>query len=134
MYIKWQERVRRDQALRKRLRRIPCPSSKTYDRAHMLENGLACKYKHCYYHWHGVTDDRVVLVGDSIFKWVKDVAHLEIKAYPGLDLLNAFVKMCSGEASLVGHAGLVLAAGGNNIQGNDVFTILKKFRACFTML
>ena len=34
----------------------------------------------------------------------------------------------------MGHAGLVLAAGGNDICGNDVFNILQKFRACITML
>jgi lysophospholipase L1-like esterase len=112
----WAQKQQREMAMRKYYRSRPCPDSTTYDQAHVDAKGLACKYRHNYYHWNGIRDNRILLVSDSIMKWVKEIAHLEIKAYPGLKLASALARIRTNDIDCSNHEGIILALGSNDIS------------------
>ena len=117
-------------------KKVPCPKSTTYDRAHeILVGDKPCLYKHFLYHWEGRYDNKVVLISDSICKWVRDIPHLEIFAVPGMNLSSAFIKMCSLELKTTRFDGLILHCGTNDFsEGMSGDDIVEKLGAIVTYL
>ena len=96
-----------------------CKKSTTYDLEHWESEGRACKFKHTYYHWEGVYDNQILMISDSLMKWIRDVGHLEVKAFPGINLAVALGKMTSGEVSCTGYTGIIISLGCNDIPRRD---------------
>jgi hypothetical protein len=113
-------------------RKIPCPHSSTYDAEHEVSKP-DCLYKHAVYHWEGITDNKVVLVSDSICKWVRGIPHLEVKALPGLNLPDAFDKMCRLEIDINHYQGLIFHVGTNSLD-KEIDWVLSRFRAIVNFL
>ena len=106
-------------------RHTPCPTSTTYDEAHAYRFGNNCGFKHYFYHWQGLVDNRVGLIGDSLVKYIRGVRHLEIQSVPGLGLTRALEMMTTGELRIVNYEALVLMIGTNDL-GSDYITIIRK--------
>ena len=95
----------------------PCRISTTYDDEHQREMGdEICGFKHFLFHWKGRKGCEVTLISDSIGKWIRNKAHLEVQAIPGLSLHKALVKMCLGELNARGFLGLILHVGCNDFS------------------
>jgi lysophospholipase L1-like esterase len=65
---------------------------------------------------------------------VKDIVHLEVRAYPGLDLSAAFLKLVSLEVDCRGLDGVIISLGSNDITKGDKFDIARKMGAIVTYL
>ena len=78
------------------LRKTPCPTSLLYDSTHMTLCPN-CPYLHTKYHWEAYVENRVILISDSILKWVREMKYLETEAVPGLKLEDALAMIVSGE-------------------------------------
>lgn len=95
----------------------PCPRSTTYDDKHQEELGEEiCQYKHFFFHWQGRKGNEVTLISDSIGKWIRNIAHLQVQAIPGLDLRRAFTKMCLMELNCRDFLGVILHCGTNDFS------------------
>jgi hypothetical protein len=73
-----------------------------------------CGYKHYLFHWQGRKGNEVTLISDSIGKWIRYRAHLEVQAIPGMHLREAFTKMCLMEIKCWGMSGAILHCGTND--------------------
>ena len=103
-------------------RKIPCPSSDTFDRKHLtLYNG--CPYKHKLFHWEGSVENRVGLISDSICKWVRGMKYLETQAVPGLTLENAFLMLVKRELKSWDFTALIIHVGCNNLDDEKQYPV-----------
>ena len=69
-----------------------------------------------------------------MFKWLKDIPHLEIKAFPGLNLTTAFLELVNGRARVEGYDGVIISCGTNEIPYSDKATIVQKMCAIINYL
>ena len=118
---------------REERRHTLCPISTTYDEAHAYRFGNNCDYKHNFYHWQGLVDNRVGLIGDSLVKYIRGVRHLEIQSVPGLNLGRALEMMTTGELRIVNFEVLVLMIGTNDL-GSCYMTICRKMNEILRFL
>jgi hypothetical protein len=117
-------------------KKTPCPHSREYNEAHYARFKSNCKHSHEVFHWQGVTDNLVCLIGDSICKWSNEIQHLEIQAVPGLSLEGALDKMVSGKLNIHGFHGLFVHLGTNDVTSSkcDPDEIAKKMSAIIDYL
>ena len=106
-------------------RHTPCPFSTTYDEAHAYRYGFNCDYKHLFFHWQGLVDNRVGLIGDSLVKYIKGVRHLEIQSVPGLTLSGALEMMTTGALKIGNFEALIVMAGTNDLGSHYMVTCRK---------
>ena len=110
------QKQRREKPLsRKEMRKIDCPLSLLFDRKHLTLKG-DCGFRHTFFAWEGVGDNRVGLLSDSICKWVRTVPHLNVQAIPGLTLLDAVNRISDGTFKVSGFEALILFMGSNDLD------------------
>jgi lysophospholipase L1-like esterase len=96
------------------MRKMDCPTSLLYDKKHMFLR-TTCHFRHNFYLWDGVCDNKVGLISDSISKWIREVKHLHVQAIPGLTLEDALQKMSQGYLKTTGFEAIILFLGTNSL-------------------
>jgi hypothetical protein len=79
------------------------------------------------YHWEANIENRVLLISDSILKWVRDMKYLEVRAVPGVRVEQIIEKISSGELKITPFRALIFHLGTNNLKETP-YEIMSKMR------
>ena len=62
----------------------------------MEEYGTDCRKKHKIYKWVARIECKATIIADSLCKWVKDTAYIDVQSIPGLNLSTALHRLKRG--------------------------------------
>jgi hypothetical protein len=93
-----------------------CQDSPTYNLAHFNVEGRDCPNRHSLFDWRARIESKGTLISDSLLKWVRDCAYMDVQALPGLHMDTALAHMQSGFIQIQGYEFLILAIGTNSIH------------------
>jgi hypothetical protein len=114
--------------------RPKCAETRVYNEEHYAKHKDECYKSHDLYFWEGVKDNRATLIADSVFKWVREVMHLQVQSVPGMNLSGAEQKVTSGELKTGGFDLIILSVGGNDLEKKTIDYIMQKYRAIIRYL
>ena len=91
-----------------------------YDDNHIRKHGYLCMNRHKQYNWPCLSDEKFMLIGDSLVKHINRAKHLRIRAYPGASTFDIYNKIWSGELDVSWHSLLICAVGTNDLCNLNV--------------
>ena len=84
-----------------------------YDDEHVRIHEYNCTNKHRIYSWPSLSDEKYILIGDSLVKFLNRGKHLRVVSVPGACAHDLLVKVSSRQIPF-NHQSLVIVAAGTN--------------------
>jgi lysophospholipase L1-like esterase len=91
-----------------------------YDESHMKVHGYGCMNRHREYNWPPLSQEKYMLLGDSLIKYINRAKHLRIRSYPGANAYDLYNKIWAGELDVSKHSLLICAIGTNDLSNLKV--------------
>ena len=86
----------------------------------MRIHGYSCLNRHREYNWPALSDEKYMLLGDSIVKHINRAKHMRVRSFPGSTTYDLYNKIWSGELDVSKHSLLICSVGTNDITNMKV--------------
>ena len=86
----------------------------------MKKHGYSCLNRHREYNWPCLSDEKYLLIGDSLIKYINRAKHLRIRSYPGATAYDLYNKVWSGELDVSQPSIVICAVGTNDVTNLKV--------------
>ena len=86
-----------------------------YDDNHVRAHGYNCTNRHKMYPLPSLSDEKYLLIGDSLVKFLNRGKHLRVISVPGARAHDLIVKITSGQIPIGAHSLVIVAAGTNDV-------------------
>ena len=87
-----------------------------YDDEHIRTYGYNCTNRHRLYSWPALSEEKYLLIGDSLVKYVNRAKHLRVVAGPGARAHDTIMKVGAGKIPVDGFSLVIVATGTNDVS------------------
>ena len=98
--------------------------SQPYDDDHIRLHGYDCMNRHSVYNWPSLNQEKYLLIGDSLIKYINRCKHLRVVSLPGARAYDVFNRLMRRQIRLEHYNMIFCAIGTNDVACPDTSATL----------